>query len=540
MSSPPSIGWRAVAIYAAISILCAWTWWRGVLPFLFLSSDSANIASFAAGWMTPDAFGGDAILEDKDQYRFYATIHIPLLIALSHVFGDLGTASLSLVVPTMLLQAVGSHRLGAVLTGETIGAWLFGLASFGMVSLTIDYYGTHPDAQPRSLYSAIFPFLLAELVVRAQQPRKWTGLFAAHGLGAYIHPVSAPSVALASWLALACHRRRWRDLPRLLLAGGVFLAIFLPFAINYLTSHEHGVTADYERISALFPVLFGSEYSDGLAYAETMLTAWQARVLMPLFGVAGAIAVWLLEPQRRDTLALTLWWLVAIVAASLGVTLLEQAATRALRVIPPEIDTIRNLRYVVPLLTAWGLWGTVVAARHAFSPRAAIVAVGAIGAAWLLANKPGIVPVRATVACLMNGKLVCQPATWLERLPAYEWLRVSAPRRTKVLPAVDRDFGIDVGPTIRYYAGLPVVFAYKDGGPIFGYANHAKVDAWLETARRLQALHSGRDVSGILSLADDLGAGIVLFDFPAKPPIEKSWSVLFGHGSYTVMGRSAR
>jgi hypothetical protein len=256
--------------------------------------------------------------------------------------------------------------------------------------------------------------------------------------------------------------------------------------------------------------------------------------------MAGATAVWWLSPERRAQVGLLVLWLGGIVFASLGVTLAEQALSRALGALPPEIDTIRNVRYVFPVLLICGLWGTMAIARRTLSPPFAAMAISVVAFVWLAANKPGVIPTRETVACLMKGRALCPPQEWIERQIVLEWLRREAPRGAKILPALDRyRTAMEISLALRYHARLPVVFSYKDGVSTLGYGNHAVLPRWTQIRRRLEAAWIARDVSAIFTLAEELDATLVLMDFasPSLPP--PSWRQVLVQGNYVVWRRSA-
>lgn len=511
-----------------------------MVPFAFLGSDAGNIASFAAAWSRPDQWAGDMVLANSENFRFYATLHIPLLMGLAPLVGDFGTAFVLLLAPVMLVQAMGYRSLGRILFRHDGWATALGLLSFGTVPLTIDYYGTYVDAEPRFLFQAILPFLLGRLLLYADAPRHWLRLFGLHGLSIYVHPVSAPSVALASWLTLLLRGPggmkpgawAWR----LFMAGLVVLAVIAPFAVNYLTGHQHGATADYGEALARQRQLFGTIFVDGLAYVREMTSQWRAGWFVPAWGVIGALAVWMLAPHQRPRLILLAVWMVMVVATSLGVTLVEQAIGRHFRLLPVEIDSIRNMRYAAPILMVFGLWGAVEAAGR-LSRRPAIALVCAVCGIWLLVNKPGVMPSRAVAACLASGHVLCPPTEWIERRSMLNALRRDFGPGTPVLPFLDRYEGVDAALAVRYHALLPVVFCFKDGGTSLGYANHGLLDRWISLSRRLDGAHQSGDWAGAISLADELGAAVIIADI--EPPPIPGWVVTHAEGRYTVLARSA-
>lgn len=529
------------AIYAAIAVGLALSWWRGQVPFPFLGGDAGNIASFAAGWLHPDAWAGDMVLSDSDNFRFYATIHIPLLMGLSAVVGDLGTAFALLLAPVMWVQAMGFRLLGRVVFNHAGGAFVLGLVSFGTVPMVIDYYGTYHDAQPRFLFQAALPFLLAGLITAIDHPRNWPALFGWHGLAHYLHPVSSPSIALATWLTLAVRGPRGRVLAIwlgwLVLAGLAYVILILPFAVLYLHDHKPGGSdLDYAAGIARMSRLFGAYFTDGLLYAQTLFGTWRSGIFVPMWGMVGALIVWRFAPERRHLLWVLLIWLAMVVAGSLGVTLLEQAISNYLQVLPVEIDTIRNLRYVVPILLVLGVWGATLVAER-LSRRWAMAVLAASAIVWLGVNKPGVMPVRSSIECLSSGRLLCPPAEWGERLAMLDALR-QLPAGTSVLPALHRHEGVDASLAMRYYALQPVTFSYKDGGTSLGYANPGAIDLWQDLAARLEAAHQSSDWDAIAAMADDLKAGAIAADMvpPADLP---GWRQVHGSGRYSVFVRSA-
>jgi hypothetical protein len=533
MRAPPT--WPALLSYALLALLLALSWWRGVTPFAFLSGDGGNIAGFAAAWAHPEAFANDPVLSDPNNFQFYATVHIAWLMVGERIFGTIGNAFLLLLPITMFVQAMGYRQLGQVLSEDEAAAFLLGLMSFGSVPLNIDNFGTYTDALPRSLFQAAFPYLLAGAVQTLRQPKAWPRLFAFHGLATYLHPVSAPSVALASWLALAVGGKE-RRLLALLLAGTAFLALSAPFAVNYLIGHQHGHVENLAEVRALQRWLYGAPFSDGWIYAEAVTGAWQVRWLLPLASGIGAILVWLFAPDRRFVLGFLAAWTAAAVLASLGVTLTEQEVARRLEVVPVEIDTIRNLAYVVPVLMVVAFWGVAAAARRL--PRRTAVTVMAVAAlGWLVANKPGVLPARDTLACLASGKLLCPPPHWADQIAVLEHLRLAVPRGTLVLPAVDRYTRTELGQAVRYHAGLPLSFCYKDGG-ILGYSKVDRLRQWRWFEHRFQEAHGRGELKRILDMADESHSDMVLTDLPVAPADLHGWQVRHRAGPYSVLERS--
>src|SRR5688572_18610461 len=102
----------AVALFALIAGLFQAACIGGERPFVTLGGDAGNIASFAAAWDNPGAFKGDEALGDPGNFRFYATIHIPLLRVLRPLYGDYGSAFMAMLGLHVFLQGLGFYALG--------------------------------------------------------------------------------------------------------------------------------------------------------------------------------------------------------------------------------------------------------------------------------------------------------------------------------------------------------------------------------------------------------------------------------------------
>lgn len=505
---------------AILSALSALAWWRGVVPFPFLGSDSGNIASFAAAWAHPQFFQGDMVLSDPANFRFYVNGLIPLLIALERLFGDFGTAFIALLGPTFLVQALGWYVLGRLLFADRWAAFLLALLSFGTVSLTVNYYGLYVNPEPRVIFQAVLPYLLAGMLRYGPNPASWPWLMAAHGLSVYVHPGSAPTVAFASWLGLwalcppawSFWTRAWRTAA----AGAVFLAVAAPFLGVYLDNHEHGAVTDYARMIHILGTIYGTHYVDVVNYLQMFFSKWTVRYLLPAWAIAGVALLYLNRGLDRRRALFWVLWLSGVVLASVGTTWVEQTITRRLEMLPPEVDLVRNIRFVVPIAVLFGLWGLV--STRAWLGRRAWYGVSlCMVVLWLGFNRPGSVPFRATLACFKSGAVLCPRERWMDELAVLDALK-ALPKGTRVLPALDPGRGLDLSLAVRYYALKPAVFTFKDSAAL-GYANHRGLERWLSVKARMDGLLAMKNdgpakTNRAFRIARELGAQVLIADFP--------------------------
>jgi hypothetical protein len=304
-----------VLAFAAIALGCAALWWRGQVPFPFLGTDLANISSYAAALSDPERFTGDIAIGNTENFRFYVALHVPLLMWLGPRAGDFGSAALLLLPVLIFLQTTGYYVLGRGLFSRRFPAVALAMVSLGKINLTIDYLGTYTDAEPRFLFQALLPWLLATAVRWGRSPGAWPWIMAAAGLLIYVHPVSAPSIAFATWLGLWAFRPPTTGGPlvllRMAIAGASFLVVCLPFLWIYLGSREYGSADDYATIAEAQRRLIGPLFFDVRLYLGRMLESWTVWLVMA-WGIAGAIAVTRLQRENREAIRFFVLWTAGI------------------------------------------------------------------------------------------------------------------------------------------------------------------------------------------------------------------------------------
>jgi hypothetical protein len=198
------------------------------------------------------------------------------------------------------------------------------------------------------------------------------------------------------------------------------------------------------------------------------------------------------------------------------ITYVEQWIGRRYQILPVEIDLIRNIRYVSPILLIFGIWGTWRLTQRLPRRTGAIMLV-AVSLVWFSVNRPGSIPFRTTAECFLDGRILCRPDHVDGQLAALEFAKRDIPQRVPILPILNAFNGMDFVLALRYFAFKPVVFAEKDGGT-FTYANHAAIDGWLRIRSEIAAVRAIADPAERLARAEALGrqtgAGLIVVDFP--------------------------
>lgn len=508
----------ALIFFAGLSALYSYLRWRGVTPFVLLNSDAANIASFAAGRDFPALFVKDALLGNPDNFHYYSTVHIPLLRALAPVFGDYGTAFMALLPPHIFVQMLGFYVLGRCAFHDRFWAMLLVLITLRHIPTGIgaDFWGLYGDAIPRITFQAAFPWVMAAAWRWRAQPRAWPWILVASGLLMYAHPVSAPALGFALWLGfwffLPAQWSAGKRIAYMLLIGVVFLASTFPFTRNYVTNHSFGESFDYETIFKIMHFRFNTIFMDVPYAIRNSSMRLLESLLLPLAAASGVI-LWRIKGRARHGLVLCAAWAAGFAFVSMPLPLAEHEICRALKIIPLEIDLIRNVRFIYPV----GLLLCLLAMRETWRAhpnpkmRSAALAAAIVGlAGWTMINRP---PWMTNHHAALFKPVKPQPvrANAAQMIDALTFIKESTPEGSVFLPATN------VNPlAIRYYSLRSVVLCAKDGGAL-AFTNHKRLVQWYDNFMIMQRIDQSADpeqrLLGYVELARDLDADYLFMDY---------------------------
>ena len=522
--------------------------WQGASPYLFLESDAANIAGFAAAWDHPMSFVGDPVLGDPRNFRMYSVIHIPILRTLAKWTGDYGTAFLLLLGPAVFVHATGFYLLGRVVFLRRLWAVILAIVTLMPVTLNLgEYWGLYQDAQPRFVFQALLPLLLAAAYYWRSVPAAWPWLMGAAGLLIYIHPPSVPAWGLAIWSGLwVFHPPFWslkKRLGYMALLGGVSVFVALPFLLHVLQNQAHGSPqgAAYDQIREIMVVRFTEAYLDVPTALKDFILLWSHKWFLWVWAFAGTMAMVYLRPDSRKDIALVGIWLAGLLTASVGIPFTEQAITRYYHLIPVEIDLIRGLRYTIPfmlLLCVWPLTEIDKKLERAWAPLLIFRTTAVIGVfAVLIGNYWQDSPLRDTVSCWRRQKLVCMTQREQQTMDALIAVHQHTPPGATILPTAYEL-------PIRYYALRPVVYAWKDGS-ILAYTNRTALVKWYETYKEWMASvaneanrkNPAARIKALVVLSRKLGADYLFVDFVIGPDLAGSGGteIIWSNGVFSIL-----
>jgi hypothetical protein len=480
--------WVGPVVLLAFAILAFWDYSGSIVvaPSVALGGDSTMILTRALAGLNPDLYRLDYLFSDAGNYTFYNNANVVLFQIAAALGSDRPDTVLRVLKGlTSFAFLLGWYLLGARLSGS----WLAGVALALACTLTTptvvgDYWGLYREAQPRVLFGACLPYIVL-LAIDARRLGHWVATFVVSGFAFWLHPASGPPVALATMTAMVVGNHDRHKLPQLacysLVSGLVYLAIIAPnfgqYVIDVLRASHGGdpaLTAEAMRLR------FAEEYVDVLHGIDAGLKSIFAgpRSMLALLGIAGAWLVWRKgagDEQRR--LRVVLIMLVAILALSCLVPVVENVAARAAGRQPLQLDLVRAVRYVVPLLLLLAVWGLSCIKRH-----------------WMQRLLPlGVLVFWATASfwpprLAQNSAPYWGARCWVEldlqcRAPAMDPAGEMIAFVASQTPREALFFSSWFGPSIRALAQRPLAFDWKDTGWL-AYSNHAKLGGSLPAMRR--------------------------------------------------------
>jgi len=467
-------------------------------PLILDLGDPGNVASIAAGWLFRDRFAGDPVLQDSIHSAFYLALSVPFTMVASKITGDVGQAYVLLAVPTLLLQMCGFYLLGRRLFIHKGWAALLALLSVPPVYVfSGELWGNLGMPLTRAVFGALLPFvMLAGLSnIRLAAYRPFVAMLLC-GVGIYIHPVSAPSVAFACWFGILLTRpvgESWRGYAiKMIGAGALFCVVALPFAFSFFSVFPTTSSADsaHLAVKALHRAA-GEQFFQAGGVARSVLVdiSWGWRWVVWIVGIGALFALPLRHPASRHDVRFLAAFLAGVIFASLGLSWVDQTLAAHFGREPLQIDLVRNVRFVVPLLLVTAVYWMAMEFRESRQASIRASALAAIGVIFLLSWIYQH-PTPPTLA--LNEKLSGEvPSISMNESDQRVLSLISQLPGGSVilpLPAMGADTKIElVGLAVRYAAKQPVAFLGKDLN-LLSYSSSPRVAEWLAAEADLRRL----------------------------------------------------
>ena len=495
----PSVPYAALVAIAAI--------WAATTvsapPQIVPSADGGNVASIVAAHLYPDRFTTDPVFSNPSNYQFYQTLMIQAVEVVARLTGDIGTAYMWMGPPLVLLQMVGFFLLGRNLFGGRI--WPFVLAVMSVPPVYIfagELWGMLASPLTRATFAAVFPFLiLAGLSMR--QSWQILPVMLLCGASIYLHPVSAPSVALGVLTMMLFTKPLDQSWPRHFvwaIGGGLlFLVSAVPFGMGFVRTFASSETEEIARVLAetLRTNVGDQYYSVAVAVSQFIATVFLSAPLWILvIWIAAIVAPFVLLVHVREHRVLTMLALVfGLAAGTVAISLLDQTIAVLRGSHPLQIDLIRNLRFFVPVMLILLVWMLAKITEQRTARRWLSPALGTILIAAWWGHYPN--PIVGQTA-LSRPTVVEEDRRLLSYLAA---LPVGS--RILPLPYVANSEEVSMlALAIRYEALQPTSFLYKDMN-FLSYSGSDEIVPWHTTMRALQSIDDG-------TASEDALKGVIL------------------------------
>lgn len=350
----------SIAAYALLYFCGKWGY---LTPSPELWSDVASITGYAAAMEHPNNFIFDPLLGSPKNSLPYIYFYIPLIILLSRVFNDYSLATLILLPACIIAQLVGFYILGKAVFNNRIFAIILVLITSIQVQYGAwDYWGLFTDPQPRFLFQAFLPLIFLMALKWKDKPTYWPLVMVLIGLATYIHILSGPAIAfivLVGYLLIKRDNRLLKDLIMwLMLSGCTYVIVISPILIKLIGAGSFFSSG--ARLSYIESYAFIHENYSVLLDIRTIIISYLKTlnsygILIPSI-IGLFIIVSIRSEERKDEFLLVLW-LGSLLFFALVIPLFEHKILYSLKLLPLEIDLVRNLRYTIPLWILIALLG---------------------------------------------------------------------------------------------------------------------------------------------------------------------------------------
>jgi len=315
-----------------------------------------NILNPAMASLNPEIFQNDFLLNNLDVFSLYQTSSNWLFEYVSlPIFGEPLLAVSILTIPMIFIHQLGFYWLGLALTRNRLLIILFLLFINAYVGIPHDeFWGIEYSLLPRIMFQALLPYLILFALVWRDKPKRWIWLMVGSGLLVYVHSVSTPPWGFAIWLGLWLnHPHDWSIPKRFTVMFGlgvVFLATITPFGLNYWFNGAGGrIVFDIDLIMQISGERL-TGYYDPISFAEQTFARYQDALRLE-WVVIISIVYYVFGQAQQRRLIFHLWvWSVGLILVTVGINWADHAIAERLGRIPLQIDLIRGLRYLVPLI----------------------------------------------------------------------------------------------------------------------------------------------------------------------------------------------
>ncbi len=519
----PTLSPTAVILLAGcVSVLLGLAGYAGSFRHLGeaqFGSDTLITISRALAAAHPSLYTDDFLFSQPQNYEFYTNASVWFFQLVEYLDqGAFVTWYRVLNIVVVALFLFSWFLLAFRLFGSGPAATAFtACCAVAVPVVSGDYWGLFDEPQARQMFSAVLPLILLAALSARHHVLDWIGVFLLMGAAMWLHPASGPPVALALLVALMVSQyvRGYEVMLiyRAFAGGCVFLAFALPNIWQYYSGIRDATQgADPELVHAAWAMRFSGDYLDPIFGVSNALNrafgGW--RILLPLVSAVGAIVLLKHRHDReRKQVLMIVAFTIAVAFLGGAVPAMEAGIAHAMGRTPAQIDLIRSIRFLVPMLLLVAFWGIAFQRRGMGSRAAALVVAMAL--AWIGATQANPryrqnTDILAGLRCWTRIQVTCPVEDPEDLARVVEELSAPSLHPGNV-------FSSEFGLQIRSYARRSLAFDWKDTGWL-AYSNHKQLIENLDHMQRyktIAAMPDGADKHAAwLGFGASVGADIVV------------------------------
>ncbi|GEM_PF-3969799 len=510
---------------------------RGIFhpPVVDLTSDAANIASFAAALDHPELFAGDSALADRGVAEVYVAFHVDATRLLKPHIGNYGTAFAALLWPHIFLYMIAFYILGLAFLRHRGWATALTLANLVLVKGPRDTaWGYFKDPLPRMSHSIVFAVLIALIWVLRRKPFWWWTVCLAAGLALYVHPVSTPAMGAMLFGAICALMPREYSVKEklgiLLSCAVAFSAPLIPFSLTFLRHTPASVVEGDPSLTQIASILEERFTGHYLLPSRTVFEYITSVPALPIIAVGLFGLVFCLRSREQETLQAGKFFVglfLGLIFASVFVPIFFEIAFPGISFAMFKGELPRPLRYIVPLCYMASLLALKSFISESTPQRARLLLVSTAAlAVCLFAFAIGPRAQRALSTLVEGQKKVEEVRTLVAAVST-----MVPPRET--IAAVMED------PLVLRYAALrPLAFARKD---VPSTVDLDRALQWQRNHRELQRLLKTEDtkrrVDGSINWARNLKSKYLVIELPREGErlVAQNEEILFQNSRFILL-----
>lgn len=513
-----------IVCFALFAVITTLGRWKGMTPFIYLSSDASYISSYAAVLDHPGQFSADYFLSNPDRSQAYIALHIPLIRFLNKITGSYGNAFLSLLPFAILIKLLGFYLLGKrLLSSKWLGLLLAFVIYPAVYTGAWDLWGTQGDVLPRNLFELALPWLLLWSIQWINRPKYWYLLCFTIGLLTYVHSISGVIILLTlSFVYLVQSKQTLKSkLANLGISVGIYLVTILPFLFLFTSSSNAAATVpiSYEQATAILNSLFGEVHLNSIGIFISSLKTFLISGILPLLLTALTVAILSSSLRNNQALQILGLWIIGVITVSVILPAILRQVNPWLHLTSLQMMLVRGLRYLPPLIAVFvfiAFFQQPKSFRFPSVTKFFFVALILATSLLTIHNNPQETSFIEEIKCFSSKKFLCQTQQDKDSQDMITALEKYSTKNDPILSVPP--FNVRFTLAVRYQGLRPLGYNYSDITRLTDDPGLLQeISTIMQPWDRLEHADPKSRLSSYLELANQMNANYVIIQFTDFP-----------------------